>query len=101
MPVGTRLNHKRIHINTHLIKMSKVLARYVHAFFLTRCGKMKRLSEEKGEKIKRVSNKVTENLLCCVIWKGLSINQVLHMHPKKNEENDRRQRRWKGDLQRV
>lgn len=31
---------------------------------------MKRLSEEKGEKIKRVSNKVTENLLCCVIWKG-------------------------------
>lgn len=62
---------------------------------------MKRLSEEKGEKIKRVSNKVTENLLCCVIWKGLSINQVLHMHPKKNEENNRRQRRWKGDLQRV
>lgn len=70
--------------------MSKVPARYVHAFFLMRCGKMRRLSEEKGEKIKKVSNKLTENLLSCVIWKGLSINQLLRMHPKKNEENNSR-----------
>lgn len=63
--------------------MSKVPARYVHAFFLTRCGKMKRLSEEKGEKIKRVSNKVTKPAMLCYLERAFHQSGPPHASKEK------------------